>query len=77
MMVILPIVLPVTQDFALYMDTDKPLKYEGPDKRKCPAHNFWMRKGQCELCLRERDLRQQEYAMKYGSNKQKVKIGKL
>lgn len=45
--------------------------------RKCPAHNFWMRKGQCELCLRERDLRHKQYEQMGGSNKPPVKIGKI
>ncbi len=33
---------------------------DGTDRRKCIIHNAWMRKGQCELCLREKDLKRKE-----------------
>lgn len=44
------------------------------DFRKCPAHNFWMRKGQCELCRLEQDKRQREIERLGGSHKPKVII---
>lgn len=47
------------------------------DYRKCPAHNFWMKKGQCELCRLESEARQREYEKTGGFNKPPVKIGKL
>jgi ribosomal protein L37E len=50
---------------------------EGRDRRKCPAHNFWMKKGECELCRLERERRLQEYEKEGGSNKPPVKIGKI
>lgn len=53
----------------------------GRDKRKCPAHNFWMRKGQCELCRVEADKRHAEKMKKQeeagGSHKPPIKIGIL
>jgi hypothetical protein len=33
---------------------------EGNDRRKCLKHRAWMRKGKCELCLREQDMKRQE-----------------
>lgn len=50
------------------------LNEKGQDKRKCPAHNFWMRKGQCELCLRAAQLKQIEDEKLTGSHKPKVLV---
>lgn len=50
---------------------------DGTDKRKCQAHNFWMRKGQCEMCRLQAEAKQREYERTGGSNKPPVKIGKL
>lgn len=56
---------------------------DGTDRRKCPAHNFWIRKNRatgvkaCELCLREAEQRRKEYEKLGGSNKPPVKVGKL
>ncbi len=36
------------------------LTQDGVDKRKCPKHGAWRKKGKCELCLREQDLKRQE-----------------
>jgi hypothetical protein len=44
---------------------------------KCPAHNFWMKKGQCELCRIERDKLIKHYESLTGSNKPTIKIGIL
>ena len=55
---------------------------DGTDRRKCPAHNMWMRKDRdgiptCELCRVERDARQREYEQTGGSNKPPVVIKKV
>jgi hypothetical protein len=47
------------------------------DYRKCPAHNFWMCKGSCELCLLEREKQRKEYEKTGGSNKPPVVIKKV
>lgn len=44
---------------------------------KCPAHNMWMRKGQCELCRLALDKQRQELEKQTGSAKQEVIIKKL
>jgi hypothetical protein len=70
------------------MKKGDPLNHEwldekGKDKRKCPAHNFWMRTDRytgiksCELCLLADDKRRKEYEKTGGSNKPPIKIGKL
>jgi hypothetical protein len=53
------------------------LNSEGKDSRKCPAHNFWMRKGQCEMCRLTADRKQQQQDKEAGIVKLPVKIGKL
>jgi hypothetical protein len=53
------------------------LNEKGQDKRKCPAHNFWMRKGQCELCRMRLDEIQRQNELAGGSNKPKVVIKKI
>ena len=50
------------------------LAENGKDKRKCPKHNQWKRKGQCEQCLMEQDARQKHLELVGGSNKPKVRI---
>jgi len=47
------------------------------DPRKCPAHNMWMRKGQCEICRMSEDKLRRERELESGSNKPPIKIGKL
>jgi hypothetical protein len=47
------------------------------DPRKCPMHNYWMRKGQCEICRLEQDKAHSAYLASRGITKQKIKIGKL
>lgn len=49
-------------------------KYEIIDPRKCPTHRMWKKKGQCELCLVERDKRLKQYEKEGGSNKPPVVI---
>jgi hypothetical protein len=41
---------------------------------KCAAHNFWMKKGQCELCRMEQDKRLKERELLTGSNHPTIKI---
>lgn len=53
------------------------LRPDGTSKWKCPMHNFWLKKGQCELCRMEQDKRRREYEQTGGSNKPPVKIGKI
>lgn len=50
---------------------------KGVARYRCPKHKQWMRKGQCEICLLERDARQREWEKTGGKNKPAVKIGKL
>ncbi len=47
------------------------------DPRKCPMHNMWMRKGQCEICRLNEDRRRKAYELENEIVKQQVKIGKL
>jgi hypothetical protein len=56
---------------------EQPWKNEqGRDKRKCPAHNMWMRKGQCELCRLRLEEIQRENERTGGSHKPPVKLTK-
>lgn len=56
------------------MQIEKPLpKHVG----KCPAHNFWMKRGQCELCRMDREKQQKELEARIGFLHPTVKIGKL
>jgi len=45
-----------------------------PHPYKCTIHNFWMRKGGCELCALARDKALVEQEKLIGSNKQEVVI---
>lgn len=45
------------------------------DRRKCPAHNFWMKKGVCELCRMAADAKQRELEEMGGANKPPIVIG--
>lgn len=60
-----------------YPKSIQPMTPTIKDPRKCPAHNYWMRKGQCELCRMAQDKKQKELEQITGSNKPPVKIGKL
>ena len=53
------------------------LNAAGKDSRKCPAHNMWMRKGQCEICRMAEVKLQQQRDAEAGVVKQPIKIGKL
>lgn len=44
---------------------------------KCPAHNMWMRKGQCEMCRLAADKKQQEQEKQMGVEKQEVVIKRV
>lgn len=56
-------------------DPDHTWKREdGTDKRKCPKHKTWMKKGVCEVCRLEADKRKKEYEKLGGSNKPPVRI---
>lgn len=58
------------------MDTpSEPTRPKSP--YKCPAHNMWMRKGQCEICRLELDKRTRAAEQQHGSNKQEVIIKKV
>ncbi len=47
------------------------------DWRKCPAHNFWMKKGVCELCRLAQEAKDKEHEALGGSNKPKVRTRKV
>jgi hypothetical protein len=47
----------------------------GRDKRKCPQHHMWMKRGQCEICLLEHEALVREREKLTGSNKPKVVLG--
>ena len=49
----------------------------GKSKYKCPMHNFWLKKGQCEICRLEVEKQQREYEKTGGANKPPVRVGKL
>jgi len=53
------------------------LNAAGKDSRKCPAHNMWMRKGQCEICRLNADKLQKQRDAEAGIVRQPIKIGKL
>jgi len=40
-------------------------------------HNFWMRKGQCEICRLEQDAKQREREKLSGANKPPIKYGTI
>lgn len=44
---------------------------------KCPAHNMWMRKGQCEICRLNADIKRKQIEATTGSNKPEIKITKI
>ena len=48
-----------------------------PLPQKCPMHNMWMRKGQCEICRLNEDKLRLEREKQTGSNKPEVIIGKI
>jgi len=50
---------------------------EVSDRRKCPKHNSWMKKGKCEPCLMERDRQVKEIMAQSGRINQEIKIIKL
>jgi hypothetical protein len=45
--------------------------------RQCPIHRQWLRKGNCELCIMEREAKKKEYEKLTGSNKPAIFIKKL
>jgi hypothetical protein len=45
--------------------------------RQCPKHRMWLKKGNCELCIMEREAQRKEYEKLTGSNKPAIKIKKL
>ena len=47
------------------------------DPRKCPAHNMWMKKGQCEICRLEADREQAKLNRERGIVPQPIIIKKL
>lgn len=55
------------------LTTQNPKTY----KYKCPMHNMWMRKGQCEICRLEADKLRREREQLTGSDRQEVKITKI
>ena len=66
------------------MTEKKPVIYQNPmydtgnrPNVKCPMHNMWMRKGQCEICRLNADKLQQQKDAEAGVVKHPVKIGKL
>ena len=52
-------------------------KSKSIDPRKCPIHNQWMKKGQCENCSMARDKLKQQYELEGGSNKPPVQTRKI
>jgi hypothetical protein len=44
---------------------------------RCQKHRMWMKKGNCELCIMEREAKQKEYERMGGSNKPPIKITKV
>jgi len=57
--------------------TSQKLKKEIKDPRKCPAHNMWMRRGQCEICRMESDRRTRAFNETMGIVPQEIKITKV
>ena len=45
--------------------------------RQCPIHRQWLRKGNCELCIMEREAKKKETELLTGSNKPKVFIKRI
>lgn len=63
----------MTEKMPVIYPTPPVLNSDGKDRRKCPAHNMWMRKGQCEICRLNEDKKQREA----GYVQPTIKIGKL
>lgn len=45
--------------------------------RQCPIHRMWLKKGNCELCIMEREAKRKENEKLTGSNRPAIKIKKL
>ena len=50
---------------------------DGKDFRKCPKHNVWKKKGECSVCYVEQQQQLKQQELVTGSNKPKVKVGKV
>lgn len=45
--------------------------------RRCLKHRMWLKKGNCELCIMEREAKKKEYEKLTGSNKPAIFIKRL
>lgn len=45
--------------------------------RQCPIHRQWLKKGNCEICIMEREAKKKETEKLTGSNKPAIFIKKL
>ena len=45
--------------------------------RQCPTHRMWLKKGNCELCIMEREAKRKEFEKLTGSHKPAIIIKKL
>ena len=45
--------------------------------RQCPKHRMWLKKGNCELCIMEREALKKEHEKTGGSKKLPIIIKKL
>lgn len=45
--------------------------------RQCPIHRQWLKKGNCEICIMEREAKKKEYEKTGGSNKPSIVIRKI
>jgi len=48
-----------------------------PHPYRCQMHKMWLKKGQCEVCRLNADLKLKEQEALTGSNKPEIKIGKI
>lgn len=45
--------------------------------RQCPKHRQWLKKGNCELCIMEREALKKEYEKTGGSNRLPIIVKKI
>jgi len=48
-----------------------------PHPFRCQMHKMWLKKGQCEVCRLNADIKLKEQEAVTGSHKPEIKIGKL